>query len=116
MDSSCFEITLFPDLDRMRSNSLSTSGCGESKQMVNFGVLECLVATSLRVLKTSSTGKRVGRGCSRIDTDEFDEFRSVSHKRKNGEWIRTDGDLDFSPVGSASVKPRMCRSTTDSIL
>ena len=73
--------------------------------MDNFGELECLVATSLRVLKTSSTGKRVGTGCSRIDTDEFDEFRErFPQAEEFRRWIRTDGDLDSSPVGSESVK------------
>ena len=45
MDSSCLEMTLKSGLDRMRSNSLSTRGCGESKQMDSFGELERLVAT-----------------------------------------------------------------------
>src|SRR5215470_10656193 len=36
VDSSCFEMTLNWGLFKRRSNSLSTKGCGESKQTVSF--------------------------------------------------------------------------------
>src|ERR1700739_2359281 len=71
VDSSCLEMTLKSGLDKMRSNSLSTRGCGERRQMESLGADERLVATVVRVVKTGRTGKRVGTSCSRIDTDNL---------------------------------------------
>jgi len=48
VDSSCLEMTLKSCLDKMRSNSLSTRGCGESRQTESLGELERLVATVVR--------------------------------------------------------------------
>src|SRR4029077_11311007 len=72
-------MTLKSCLDKMRSNSLSTRGCGESRQMESLGELDRLVATVVRVVKTGRTGKGVQASCSRIDTDNLGVFsRAVS--------------------------------------
>ena len=76
MDSSCLEMTLKSGLDKTRSNSLRTKGCGESKQIESFGALERLVATFLRVGKTGRTGKELWGRCSRVVTDGLGEFHT----------------------------------------
>jgi hypothetical protein len=69
-------MTLKSGLERMRSNSLSTRGCGERRQIESLGADERLVATVVRVVKTGLTGKGVGTSCSRIDTDNLGVFHS----------------------------------------
>jgi hypothetical protein len=56
VDSSCLLITLKSGLDKMRSNSLSTRGCGERRQIESLE-LERLVATLVSVGKTGRAGK-----------------------------------------------------------
>src|SRR4029434_10760867 len=74
VDSSCLPMTLKSGLDKRRSNSLNTRGCGESRQMDSFAGLERLVATAVRVVKTGRTGKGLWGRCSRIVTDEWGVF------------------------------------------
>src|SRR5215471_13492240 len=74
VDSSCLLMTLKSGLDKRRSNSLSTRGCGESRQIESLGELERLVATLLRVGKTAPVGKELWGRCSRIVTDRLGEF------------------------------------------
>ena len=83
MDSSCLEMTLKSGLDKMRSNSLSTRGCGESRQIDNLG-LGRLVATSVRVGKTGQVGKELWDRCSRIVTDQLGVFQRVGGRFRNG--------------------------------
>ena len=62
MDSSCLEMTLKSGLDKMRSNSLSTRGCGESRQIDSLGADERFVATAVRVVEYSTDGQEGERG------------------------------------------------------
>ena len=87
MDSSCLLMTLKSGLDRIRSNSLSTSGWGDSKQMESLAELGRLVATLLRVGKTTHVGKGLGGRCSRTVTDQLDEFA-----RFLGSWASGPND------------------------
>src|ERR1700747_454310 len=93
-------MTLKSGLDKMRSNSLSTKGCGERRQMESLGELERLVATVVRVVKTVRTGKGVGTSCSRIDTDNLDVFhrrlRAWRTRQKEAGFLaanRNDGGI-----------------------
>src|SRR5215475_6479937 len=67
-------MTLKSGLDKRRSNSLSTRGCGERRQTESLDELDRLVATLLRVGKTAPVGKDLWGRCSRIVTDRLDEF------------------------------------------
>src|SRR5439155_24024723 len=82
-------MTLKSGLDKMRSNSLNTSGCGESRQIDSFGEIARLVATLVRVVKSARTGKWVQETCSRIDTDKLDDFHRRSERDKA---IRLQGE------------------------
>jgi hypothetical protein len=104
VDSSCLAMTLKSGLDKRRSNSLNTRGCGESRQMDSFAGLERLVATAVRVVKTGRTGKGLWGRCSRIVTDELGVFhrtgsgnavpgsRESSSRARLGKWSFVGGD------------------------
>src|SRR5262249_7151679 len=80
VDSSCLLMTLNSGLDKRRSNSLSTRGCGERRQIESLDEVERFVATLLRVGKTGRVGKELWGRCSRIVTDRLDEFSGDSEQ------------------------------------
>src|SRR5439155_18309627 len=57
----------------MRSNSLSTKGCGERMQTVNFED-DRFVVTVRQIIENWPKGQVLWRPCSRIVTDGYDAF------------------------------------------
>ncbi len=71
MDSSCLRTTLNWDLAKMRSNSLSTRGCGERMQTVSFEEVR-FVVTVRQIIENWPKGQVLWCVCSRIVTDSHD--------------------------------------------
>src|SRR5262250_1953989 len=102
-------MTLNSGLDKRRSNSLSTRGCGERRQMESLDELERFVATLLRVGKTGRVGKDLRGRCSRIVTDRLGEFRgekaTAGDRTEDGEGGRGGGSQP-APGSILSEKAR----------
>src|SRR5260370_19341705 len=71
VDSSCLTITLNWDFAKMRSNSLSTKGCGERMQTVNFVEVR-FVVTVRQSIENWPKGQVLWWFCSRTVTDSYD--------------------------------------------
>src|SRR5260370_17509119 len=67
VDSSCLTITLNWDFAKMRSNSLSTKGCGERMQTVNFVEVR-FVVTVRQSIENWPKGQVLWWFCSRTFT------------------------------------------------
>jgi len=91
-------MTLKSGLDKRRSNSLSTRGCGESRQIESLG-LGRLVATFDRVGKTGRVGKELWGRCSRTVTDHLDVLQTA---------IRGDGQASKSEKADSPPLERQC--------
>src|SRR5256885_214959 len=69
--SDLLRTTLNWDLARMRSNSLSTRGCGERMQTVSFVEVR-FVVTVRQIIENWPKGQVLWCVCSRIVTDSYD--------------------------------------------
>ena len=110
MDSSCLRITLNWDLARMRSNSLSTRGCGERMQTVSFVEVR-FVVTVRQIIENWPKGQVLWCVCSRIVTDIYRGWlRGTSFNRisimRFAVWPSQRGGMRHSIRGiDRSVRP-----------
>jgi hypothetical protein len=114
VDSSCLRITLNWDLARMRSNSLSTRGCGERMQTVSFVEVR-FVVTVRQIIENWPKGQVLWCVCSRIVTDIYDVWlRGTSFNRISimqfAVWPPRGEECGIAPGIERSVRPFAIRA------